>query len=504
MDVNFNRNELIKKAFEEYNIVDTLIKSFEYFVDVEMTEIVREIGEASPKILPPGVGDLRFKFERAYLTKADYVEREGVSRIIYPNEARLRNITYSGSVYLEFSVYQDGSFKGRYVANIGRLPIMVRSKYCNTYGLSEEELIKLGEDPEDPGGYFIINGSERIVVLSEELSTNKLFAQKESGSMKATGFYLSEALSVSYPHKIELSKTGILYISFERYKRLPLTLVLKALGLERDDEIAKFINEDDNFEETYINLLEFQDIKDKNQALLELANKLRLTGNDTVKIEKMLGILDTKLLPNLGTDRSTRLWKAYNLCKMARKILLLEHGYINEDVKDHFMNKIVRTPGELIRDLFRVNLKSVINDAMYQFDRLVKRGKIPSYTSIFRSKIFTERFESAMGTGQWTRNRVGVSQVLDRTNKIAVLSHLTRVWSSIPGEVELLEARMVHGTHWGRLDLIETPEGKRTGLRKNLAILTRISFEEVDKIEMIKELEKIGLNSILKYKNISS
>lgn len=503
MASNSNRNILIKKYFEEYGIIDTIIESFNYFADYEMTEIVNEVGEVSPKILPPGVEELKFKFERAFLSKADYIEREGVSRIIYPNEARLRNITYSGSVHVEFSVYQDNSFKGRYVVNIGRLPIMVKSKYCNTYGLSEEELIKLGEDPDDIGGYFIINGTERVIALSEELSTNKLFVQKESGSMKVTGFYLSESLSVSYPHKIELSKTGLLYLSFERYRRLPLILVLKALGLERDDEIAKFINEDDNFEEVYINLLEYQDIKTSQDAILALANMIRLTGNDKVKMEKMLGILDTKLLPNLGTDRNDRLWKAYNLCKMARKVLLVEHDLIEEDVKDHFMNKIVRTPGELIRDLFRVNFKSVVNDAMYQFDRLVKRGKIPSFTSIFRSKIFTERFESAMGTGQWTRNRVGVSQVLDRTNKIAVLSHLTRVWSSIPGEVELLEARMVHGTHWGRLDLIETPEGKRTGLRKNLTILARISFEKLNVDEFIDKLEKLGLKSV-KYKNIST
>jgi len=492
----YDKYVLLYKYYEENNILETLIKSFNYFADEEMTKIVREIGEVSPRITPPGITEVKLKFERAWLGKADYTEKEGISRIIYPNEARIRDITYSGPIYLEFSVYEDGTSRGKYVVNAGRLPIMVRSKYCNTYGLSEEELIKVGEDPHDPGGYFIINGSERVLVLSEELATNRFYVQLESSSLKAKGFLLSESLTAQYPHIVELTKDGILYLSFERYKRVPLILVIKALGLEKDVEIAKFINEEDNFEETYINLLEFSDVTSQKDALLKLANRLRLTGSDEIKIEKMKGILETKLLPNIGLGNTYNLLKAYNLCKMARKILLLVHGKIGEDVKDHFMNKVIRTPGELLREMFRIVIRTVINDALYQYDRLVRRGRIPSYTSIFRSKIFTERFESAMGTGTWTRGRAGVSQTLDKTNKLAILSHLTRVWSSIESEAELLEARMVHGTHWGRLDPIETPEGKTTGLRKNLALFSKISFEDFDREEIIEALKKIGLKPV--------
>jgi len=492
----YDKYVLLYKYYEENNILETLLKSFNYFASEEITKIVREIGEVSPRLTPPGITEVKLKFERAWLGKADYTEREGISRVIYPNEARIRNITYSGPVYLEFSVYEDGSSKGKYVVNIGRLPIMVRSKYCNTYGLSEEELVEVGEDPNDPGGYFIINGTERVLVLSEELSTNRFYVQMENTSVKARGFLLAESLTAQYPHIIDLMKDGLLYLSFERYKRVPLILVIKALGLEKDAEIARFMNEEDNFEETYINLLEFADVTTQRDALLKLANRLRLTGSDEIKIEKMKGILETKLLPNIGVGNSYNLLKAYNLCKMARKLLLLVHRKIDEDVKDHFMNKIVRTPGELMRELFRVIVRTVINDAMYQYDRLVRRGRMPQYTSIFRSKIFTERFESAMGTGVWTRERMGVSQTLDRTNKLSVLSHLTRVWSSIEGEAELLEARMVHGTHWGRLDPIETPEGKNTGLRKNLAIFSKISFEEYDKEEIIEVLRRIGLKIV--------
>jgi len=494
---------LLYKYLEDKGVIESNIESFNYFVDHEMTKVGRAMGFFSPRVLPQGLHDLKFKIERLWLSKADFMEKEGIIRIIYPNEARIRNITYSGTVFMEFSVYENESFKNKYQISIGKLPIMVRSKYCNTYGLSPEELIKIGEDPYDFGGYFIINGSEKVLVLSEELSTDKFFVQEESGGVvKYKGFLLSESLVVQYPHNIEMTKDSLLYVSFEKYKRIPLIPLLKVLGMDRDDEIYSFINEDDNFEETYINLLEYQDLQTQDDVIKYLADKLRLTGSFEVKREKLYGIIDTKLLPHVGTSPNDRMFKAYILTKYARKILLLAHGIIGEDVKDHLKNKVVRTPGDLIRDLFRVVLKTFVQDAMSQYDRLARRGKIPSYTSIFRAKVFTDRFQSAFATGKWTRNRVGVSQQLDRTNRLSVLSHLTRVWSSIEGEAELYEARMVHGTHWGRLDMIETPEGKETGLRKNLTLFAKISFEEIDINNFISQLEKLGLKSV-KNKNFS-
>jgi len=491
---------LFYKYFEDNYVLATQIESFNYFADVEISEIVREVGEIEPKILPPGIKELKLRFERAWLSKADYIEKEGIPRVIYPNEARIRNITYSGPVYVEFSVIENGTLRSKHVVNIGRLPIMVKSRYCNTYGLSEEELIKLGEDPYDTGGYFIINGTERVLVMSEELATNKFYVEQGQGPIKYRGFIFSESRTLSIPHRMELLKDGIIYLTFGKYRKVPLIPIIKALGLDKDFEIAKLINEEDNFEEVYLNLYEFSEIQDSDQAMLWLANKLKFTGSDEVKKEKVRIMLDAQLLPHIGTSLEDRLFKAYNLAKMARKLLLLAHGLIEEDMKDHFINKVIRLPGELMRDLFRIVFRTLVNDALHQYYRLVRRGKNPPITGVFRSKIFTERFESAMGTGQWTRKRTGVSQVLDRTNKLAVLSHLTRVWSSIPGEAELLEARMVHGTHWGRLDLIETPEGKNTGLRKNLTLLARISHENIDREKLMEELKKIGLKP---YSNIS-
>ncbi|WP_256443571.1 hypothetical protein [Candidatus Nanopusillus massiliensis] len=120
--------------------------------------------------------------------------------------------------------------------------------------------------------------------------------------MKYSGYLLSESLTQLKAHRMEITKDGLLYLSFEKYKRIPLIPLVRALGLEKDVEIKQLISEGDDFEEVYINLLEFQDIKTSEDAIRYLADKLKLTGSPEVKKEKLLSILDNLLLPNIGTS----------------------------------------------------------------------------------------------------------------------------------------------------------------------------------------------------------
>lgn len=483
---------LLKKFYEEYNPISSQIESFNKFCDEDIKEIVREIGEIRPLITPPGVSEVVIKFRDIWVSKPEVTEADGTRRIIYPIEARLRNLTYSGSVYLEYSVFYDDSLKEQGSVEIGKLPIMVKSKYCNLYGLSEEEQIKIGEDPYDFGGYFIINGTERVIVLTEELLTNKLYVDKGEGVAKWVGRIFSESGLLNVPHKIELLKDGIFYISFGRFKRTPVFLLIKALGLETDKEIYEAIGE--NFDEVFINLYEFSDITNKKQAALKLANLWKISGEEEIKLQRVYELIDRYLLPHLGRDPGSRIIKAWNLCKYIKKILYVHYGKLDIDDKDHYMNKQIRMAGNLIAEMFRYVFKAQINDMLYQYQRMVKRGKVPTFKSVVRSRFFTERFETAMGTGTWTRKRVGVSQMLERMNKLAVLSHLTRVRSPIEAEGEVYEIRMLHGTHWGRLCPIETPESKNVGLRKNLSLFARIS-QKIDEKQVIEKLKSLGLKT---------
>jgi DNA-directed RNA polymerase subunit B len=167
-------------------------------------------------------------------------------------------------------------------------------------------------------------------------------------------------------------------------------------------------------------------------------------------------------------------------------------GQLPVDDKDHYMNKRIKMSGDLLADLFRVNLKVLIGDMLYNFQRIVKRGKFPSIKVVIRDKLLTQRIYSSMATGNWVGGRKGVSQRIQRLNFLDTLAHLQRVISPLSTSQENFEARELHCTHIGRLCPIETPEGTNIGLRKNLALLSQVS-QEVDESDVMKTLKGLGL-----------
>src|SRR3989344_5766785 len=174
-----NKNLLIKKYFEEHSFIESNIKSFNNFVDKGMQDIIREIGDIKPTIIPPEIQEFKIKLDKIWIEKPSIIEADGSKRKVYPIEARLRGITYSAPIFLEVSTHIDGVQRESFTTQIGKLPIMLRSKYCHLSGLNKEDLIEKGEDPDDPGGYFILNGNERVLICVEDLASNRLFAEKE-------------------------------------------------------------------------------------------------------------------------------------------------------------------------------------------------------------------------------------------------------------------------------------------------------------------------------------
>lgn len=491
-----NKNILIKKYFEEHSFIESNIASFNNFVEKGMQEIITEIGEIIPTIIPSEIKEFKIKLNKIWTTKPQITEADGSKRDIFPIEARLRNITYSAPVYLDVSAYIDGVQRESFTTQVGKLPIMLRSKYCHLNGLSEEDLIKHGEDPNDPGGYFILNGNERVLITVEDLASNRLFVEKNTiGPSLYTAKLFSEKGSYRIPHVIEQMKDGIIYISFTRFKRIPIIAIIKALGLVKDQEIMHFISEEKQYDDVFVNLYDSVHLRKEEDALDFIAKKITLTQPKEIRLEKTRENLDKYLLPHLGTTPKDRIFKAYNLCKIIKRFLTISKEEIESD-KDHYMNKRLKLSGDLLADLFRVNLRALVNDTLYNFQRLVKRGKFHSVKIIIRDNLLTNRIKSAMATGAWVGGRKGISQNIDRTNFLATLSHLQRVVSLLSASQENFEARALHNTHWGRLGPIETPEGTSIGLRKNLALLCSISQKDVPEEKIKKILESSGLEPI--------
>jgi len=489
-----DRSILINKYFDEKQFVESSIQSFNIFIEKGLAEVVAENREVEPSIIPHNIESFKIRFGKISVGKPQVVEADGSKRLIYPSEARLRKLSYSAPIFLEVSSYINDVQRENFIAEIGKLPIMLRSKHCNLDELSVEELVKNGEDPSDPGGYFIINGTEKVLVTIEDLAANNFLVERNKTSKKLIGRLFSSAGSYKIPHNMELGKDGIVSISFTRLKQVPVIVVLKALGMLKDEDIMKSVSDSIMYDEILLNLLEFVDIKTQEDALDYLARKSGITQNKEIRVERTRDMIDRFLMPHIGMDKTSRKNKSNNLCKMLKQFVQVLRDERPLDDKDHYMNKRLRLSGDLLLDLLRTNFKVLTSDIIYNFQRIIKRGKLPSIKVIIRDKLLTSRIYSSMATGEWVGGRQGVAQRMDRINFLAMLSHLQKVNSPLSSGQENFEARELHCTHIGRLCPIETPEGTNIGLRKNQSLLCSIS-QVVDEEELLTKIKEMGVKT---------
>ena len=486
----YRYKDLIENYFKKHSLVESNIKSYNNFMDRGIQKIIDNANEVIPTIIPAEVSEFKIKLGKIEVERPQIVEADGSKRKVYPQEARLRNLTYSAPVYLNVSATIDGIERESFKALIGKIPVMVKSKYCHLYNLNKESLVKSREDPNDPGGYFIINGNEKVLIMVEDLASNKFFVEPQKvGPSRYTAKIYSEKGTYRIPHTIEQMKNGTLYISFTRFKRIPITAFIKALGLFKDQDISAQISDEKQYDDIFINLFETIDLKTQDDAIEFLSKKAGIVTED--RRERILDTLDKYLLPHIGISSSSRMEKAY---KYVKKFLKVAKDGLRREDKDHYMNKRLKLSGDLLEDLFRVNMNSLVQDMLYNFQRLVKRGKFHSIKIIIRDQLLTSRIKSAIATGNWIGDRRGVAQNIDRTNFLSTVSHLQRVVSLLSSSQENFEARALHPTHFGRLCPIETPEGTPIGLRKNLAMFTRITEEDSDELKIRKQIEPMLKN----------
>jgi DNA-directed RNA polymerase beta subunit len=484
---------LLKSFFEEISPLSSNINSFNNFVENELQKIIEQNRYIEPTIIPQNIDDFKIRLDRIWIDKPEITEADGSKRSLYPIEARLRGLSYAAPLFLEVSAHVNGVQRESFQTQIGNLPIMVKSKYCHLSKLSKDDLIDKGEDPDDPGGYFIINGTEKVLIHIEDLAANNFMVEKQTlGTADFVGKIFSEYAAFKIPHTIERLNDGIIYLSFTRVKRVPIVLILKALGMLKDEDIINSINPGEFSNDIFVNLYGFTAIKESEEAIDAIAKIMGITQTREIRVERVQELLDRFLLPHLGITNEDASKKAVNLCKLLHIFILKINGAIPLDDKDSYMNKRVKMAGDLLSDLFRTNLRVLIDDLLYNFQRIVKRGKFPSIKVIIRDKLLTSRIYSAMATGNWVGGRKGVSQRIDRMNFLATISNLQRVASPLSSSQENFDARALHPTHIGRLCPIETPEGINIGLRKNLALLSEVSLN-ADESLVVKKLITLGL-----------
>ncbi|MCL2690887.1 MAG: DNA-directed RNA polymerase subunit B [Candidatus Bathyarchaeota archaeon] len=474
---------LLKAFFNDKGLVRQHLDSYNEFIDHGLQEVVGEIAE-----IPIEVPDNPYKVKLGQIWVIDpqsritgpYVtEVDGTKHEIHPMEARLRNLAYSAPIALEMTPVIDGREQDTELVYIGNIPIMLKSKLCLLSQLSREELIAVGEDPDDPGGYFVVNGSERVIVAMEDLAPNRVIVDIDD---KGTSpIYQAKIFSttVGFRARIELKlkSDDAIYVTMPGVPtEIPFVVIMRALSMEKDKDIAEAVSLDKDIQAQLAASFEKAvGVDASSDAVLFIGNRVAHGQVEEYRLQKAETAIDKNFLPHLGRSEANRKEKAIFLGEMAYRIIQLKMGIRQQDDKDHFKNKRLRLGGPLLADLFRVSFRNLTRDIKYQLERIGVKGSIITVSAAVRPGIITERFQHALATGNWGRGRVGVTQLLDRTNYISTLSHLRRLQSPLSRSQPNFEARDLHPTHWGRLCPNETPEGSNCGLVKNLALSATIA-----------------------------
>lgn len=469
---------IVDAFFRENRLIRHHIRSYNEFVDKRLQGVIKEVGSIKPEL-----DDFEIKLGKLILKEPIIREADGSTRKVYPREVRLRDRTYSVPINLEMTPIEGGKEDEVLEVNIGKLPVMLKSKICLLNGLNEDELKRVGEDPKDPGGYFVINGTERVLILVEDLASNRILVEHNNLSGNNVAKLFSARGWYRRPCSLERKSDGSLLLNFPPLaKPLPLVVVMKSLGFKTEREIVEAISKDPEItNELYVAIEEAAETRTADDALDFIGKRVAIGQQKPARIERAEHIVDRYLLPHIGMDPSTRPQKAYFLGKMAEKLVKYSLGKIHEDDKDHYANKRLRLAGDLLEDVFRVAFRGLVINAVYSLEKASKRERKLSIRTAIRASLLSERVEHAMATGTWVGGRQGVSQQLDRLNHLAAVSHMRRVRSLLSRTQPHFEARDLHATHWGKICPNETPEGSNIGLVKNLALTAEISGDVQEK-----------------------
>jgi DNA-directed RNA polymerase subunit B len=471
------------------------IKSYNEFIERDLQKIVDEVGKIEIR-LPSLKHEIVFK--RVKLGPPRIVESSGAERNIYPVEARIRNLTYAGSLTLEVEEYKNDKLVQTEEIKIGELPIMLKSKYCPLSKMSPPELVNVGEDPRDTGGYFIINGSERVIIGLEDLAPNRIILERKRVGSYDLCIASVFSTTVGYRTRTEVRLKGQ-NNSIKVYlpgvgEELPLVVLLRALGSFTDKQIAEMVSPlpeiqsrlDRSFEEA-------EGIEGEEAVLDYIGNRIAYGQPKEIRLRRAEYLLDKILLPHLGMEKKNRLKKAVFLCEMVERVIALRLGWRRPDDRDHYKNKRLRFAGSLMADLMRTAFRRMVRDFKGQIEKMdVKRGYVRSLSSLVSTSVITDYIAHAVATGNWGRRLVGVSQLLDRTNYMSLIGHMRRIQSPLSRSQANFDARDLHPSHWGRIDPCESPEGSNCGLVKNLSLFTSISGT-TNREELERSLVSLGL-----------
>lgn len=417
---------------------------------------------------------------------------------MFPMEARLRELSYSASLYIDMqqiaTMYENGvevsstttDFKQVFVGNI---PVMVRSKYCQLYQSSDSTAHK--ECDYDEGGYFIVNGSEKVIVAQERLAPNRVFCYERKHGLK-----FSHVAEIRSSLDAGDSSTSPLYVGYAVTSgqllitlpfirdHIPACVVMRALGVITDRDMYNMVTGGD---EVLGGLLSVtidaaSSVRTQAQALELIGKRCAGAGSDAQsRVERARTLLTDDVLPHCGTSLNE---KAYFVGYMMKRVLQARSGLTLEDDRDHVSAKRVEVVGPLFAMLFRPLFKKFAFDTQEILRRTIDVKREASVLTAVNPTTITNGFKYCIVTGKWALQRqlhtyakVGVSQQLSRLSHADTLSHLRRL--NLPARTgKLTKPRQQHHSQWGYVCPTETPEGIACGLLKNFSLTCCVTVRQ--------------------------
>lgn len=516
-------SQLVRHQLESYNnFVDHQIQqTIDMFNPVQICseqDYDKDSGKHSLEIY--------ITFENFHLYRPQIHENNGASKLMFPQEARLRNFTYASMMTIDLNIKyivrggpnlenSQTFYKTLPNIHIGKLPIMLKSSICvlKQYQHIDENIS--GECKFDAGGYFIINGSEKTVLGQERAAENRVYCfnvsknnNKWSWSAEIKSVPDFKCISPKQISMMISSKNSgfgtSIHIQIPRLKQpVPLLVVFRALGVISDKDICEKIIlniDDDKYKKMKYGLqgsiIESNKIMTQEDAIKYLTSYAMFTpinmdreSGIKKKRDFTIDILNNDLFPHCHDETQ----KIYFLGYMVNKLLRCSFGWIQPDDRDSYLNKRVDLTGTLLNNLYRNYFNKLVKDMQKQIIREINNGSWRStedYLSIInttnvykivKSTTIENGLKRALSTGDFglkniNSNKVGVAQVLNRLTYISSLSHLRRINTPIDKSGKLIPPRKLHNSSWGFLCPAETPEGASVGVVKNLSYMTHITI----------------------------
>ena len=469
--------------------------------------------------------EVEITFTNLKLYPPQIYENNGATKLMMPNEAKLRNVTYASNMTIDINITyhirdSEDIDKPRTVTSvipkisIGKFPIMVKSAICVLMQNSHINPVSVGECAFDHGGYFIIKGSEKTVLQQERAAQNTVYCYDGKNTSKCSWY--AEIKSVPdykciSPKQVEIEvaskNNGYGYpmkVVIPRVREsIDLFVVFRALGVTSDREICEYILLNIN-SELHTDILEFLNASiiesnkcmTKDEALRQITTYVAFTPinmdkeqGSKKKRDFTMDVLNNDLFPHCKTPQQ----KIYFLGYMVNRLIQTALGWVKPSDRDSYVNKRIDMTGTLLNNLFRNYFNKLVKEMQKHIVKEINAGSWRSnedYESIVNSGNICKMVKSttietginrALATGDFSikqsnSSKVGVAQVVNRLTTAATLSHMRRINTPIDKSGELIEPRKLHGTTWGYLCCAETPEGQSIGVVKSISVLTHLTI----------------------------